>query len=210
MRHNYKILGLSGVLVSIILLVILGIPLLTGQPDKAGEPEAALIGASSEVKQESDPTQGREPFAIFLLRGNLTVAEVMRRSLDQLQLQREPFLTEEDILAYWIDDHVIEVSEAAIQRIEELQVSMSGLPFVVVVGETPIYTGAFWTSLSSLSFSEGVVIDVLMTSMKDVIKLQLGYPEMWGGFRGQDLRCDPRILEALEAAGKTKSASSTP
>ncbi|RPI22750.1 MAG: hypothetical protein EHM70_23375 [Chloroflexota bacterium] len=87
------------------------------------------------------------------------------------------------------------------EKLRYLTVPVSGLPFVWVAGGERVFAGAFWTSISSLSFDEGIVINVLPIDQNRV-RLALGYPESPGFFRGDDLRLDTRILQAFENAGK--------
>ncbi len=68
-----------------------------------------------------------------------------------------------------------------------------------MVGTERVYSGAFWTPASSLSF-DGIVIQV--PPLDDALHIQLGYPESPELFRGQDHRSDPRVLKSLRLAGK--------
>ena len=83
-----------------------------------------------------------------------------------------------------------------------MPVKVDGIPFVVCVGEQPIYAGAFWTPLSSLSF-DGVVIMQPFDTDGTTIRIVLGYPGQ-DAFTGSDPRADDRVMKALEAAGKLK------
>jgi hypothetical protein len=99
----------------------------------------------------------------------------------------------------------LELTDAAYRRIQALfvtPVKVSGLPFVVCVGAERIYTGAFWTPLSSLSYDGVVILQPLSTDTKH-IQIELGYPAP-EAFTGNDPRADPRITHALEVAGKFK------
>jgi hypothetical protein len=97
----------------------------------------------------------------------------------------------------------MELTATAYRRIQELfpiPVKVNGIPFMVTVGSEPIYAGAFWTPLSSLSF-DGVVIMQPFSPDETVIQIALGYPGSDATTRG-DPRSDPRVMEALRAAGK--------
>ncbi len=144
-------------------------------------------------------------FAIYLPGQNLSPAEVSKADLRTLRLADEPVLASGDIVFYASDTHEIRLTPAAAERLARLKVPGGGpgIPFVVCVGREPIYSGAFWSLTSSLSF-EGVAIEVFPRATRDAIRIQLCYPESSEMFEGQDLRSDPRILRALEQAGKLK------
>ncbi len=144
-------------------------------------------------------------FSIYLLANEVPATELSTADLDDLELQKEPILSIDDIIAYSKDTHEIEVTAEAYERIQQLYslpVEVRGIPFVVCVGGDRVYAGAFWTPLSSLAF-DGVIICQPFDMDKHVITIGLGYPTM-EAFRGEDPRSDPRILQSLEAAGKLK------
>jgi len=62
-----------------------------------------------------------------------------------------------------------------------------------------VYRGAFWAGYSSQSYA-GVVIDPTL-AWQGKVRIALGYPTR-DAFQGQDPRADPRILQALQQAGK--------
>ena len=144
-------------------------------------------------------------FAIYLLAEDLPPAEWSQAGLNSLALQEQPLIATADIVAYARDTHEIELTAAAYARVQgryTLPVDTDGMAFVVRVGDDRIYAGAFWTPLSSLSF-EGVVIMQPWEEDRRVIHIGLGYPTPQA-FRGVDPRADPRIMQALEQAGKLK------
>ena len=154
-----------------------------------------------------------EGFAIYLLSGKLSPAEVAQADLRTLELADKPILSTEDIVTYARQTHEIRLTAAAVERIGQLEVPVSaaGLPFVVCVDKEPIYSGAFWSALSCWSF-DGVVI---MTLPGVLPGAQRGYIRIEASFSGEraDPRSDPRILRALEAAGKLRddgTLASTP
>jgi len=87
-----------------------------------------------------------------------------------------------------------------VQQIFSTPVKVNGIPFVVCVGTERIYTGAFWTPLSSLSF-DGVVIIQPFNKDETTIQISLGYPGS-DMFTGRDPRVDKRILYVLAQDGK--------
>jgi hypothetical protein len=158
----------------------------------------ALIALLASCGWPSWPTPTAEPgaFAIYLLEGNLSPKEIAGLDLADLPLQDEPVLAQDDLEAYVWDRHELVLTPEAIGRIEELEVPVSGLAFVVAVGPERIYQGAFWVPWSSLSY-EGVVIQLPPIPPSRRLRIQLAYPASPELFAGQDPRFDPRIREAL-------------
>lgn len=161
---------------------------------------ACVPGARETTRQSSG-----DEFAIYLLAEDVKSAALLTADPNAVRLDEKPIISTGDIRSYDASTHEIRLTSAAYQRILELftvPVDTDGLPFAVCAGGGPVYLGAFWTPLSSLSF-DGVVIMQPMTPETDTIRIELGYP-------GPDLvimkdpRSDERILQALRRAGKLK------
>ena len=162
----------------------------------------AVLAGCTPATSEPDPVEG---FSIYLVRQVGSGPQVREQDLTLLELEDEPFLSQDDIVAYSWETHTITLTEAARERLAALEVPLTtGRPFVVCVGDERIYPGAFWVSYSSMSFN-GIVIDTLFAQMGNgSIPIQLGYPESPEFFVGEDLRSDPRIEQALSEAGKLR------
>jgi hypothetical protein len=143
--------------------------------------------------------------AIYLVRPGLAAQQVLEMRLAELELEKEPILSGEDIVTYTWDTHEMELTTPARERVAALQVpATTGVPFVVCVGDERIYSGAFWVSWSSMSFP-GIVIDTTLATMDGhSLRIQLGYPGSPEFFEGEDLRSDPTILQSLTASGKLR------
>ena len=139
-----------------------------------------------------------EGFAIYLLTRDIPISEMP--VISHLKLADKPIISLRDIVSYSKQTHEIELTGEAYRRISELEIPVSGKVFVVSVDRRPIYWGAFWTPISSMSF-EGVTIRKPLTSAQYTIKLELGYPSS-DFFTGDDPRSNITILESLEQAGK--------
>lgn len=85
--------------------------------------------------------------------------------------------------------------------VANLKVQVRGLAFVVCIDRHPIYTGAFYTPLSSMSYDGVIIVTPLDCDVTaaghHMIQLELGYPGP-SFFSGEDPRPDPAILESLE------------
>ncbi len=150
------------------------------------------------------PSQARG-FSIYLLADEVPATELSMVDLDGLELQEEPIVFDDDIIAYSRETHEIELTAEAYERIQQLftpPVEVRGIPFVVRVDAERIYAGAFVTPVSSISF-DGVVIGQPFDRDRRVITIGLSYPSP-EAFTGEDPRSDPRILQSLDAAGKLR------
>jgi hypothetical protein len=142
-------------------------------------------------------------FSIYLLAQNISPEQLA--ILSHLELENKPFLSINDIVTYAKATHEIELTTSGYDRLHSLSIPTNGRAFAVCVNGELIYSGAFWTGISSQSF-DGVVIlidPIYATKEYPVIQIQLGYPGS-GFFHGDDPRSDPRILQVLEQAGKLK------
>jgi hypothetical protein len=164
--------------------------------------EAAMMRiAGRRAQMESVESPGE--FAIYLvdLDQGMSAQDALQVNLSELELEDTPILAIDDIISYDWETHAITLTDAAYERLAQLQVPVApGVPFVVCVGNEPIYRGAFWAIYSSASF-DGIAI--VLPPVKELpIRIQLGYPESLELFAGEDLRSDPRIFQALTEAGK--------
>jgi hypothetical protein len=165
----------------------------------------SLIAGCQVRSQVTKTGQPAAEFAIYLLDDDLSPSVQPGADLSQLDLQEEPILTGQDLLSYSMTTHELELTRTAYDRIQRLfptPVNVSGTPFVVCLGQDPVYAGAFWTPLSSLSYG-GVVILQPFGQEEYKIQISLGYPGP-GAFTGKDPRADSRLMNALEAEGKLK------
>ncbi|MGC9523837.1 MAG: hypothetical protein ACP5HG_18450, partial [Anaerolineae bacterium] len=139
--------------------------------------------------------------AIYLTAEGVTPADLLpedagpegaTRSLEEIPLQAGPLLTLVDIVSYDAVTHAFTLTAEATERLAQLAIPVAGPPFVLTVDDQPIYGGAFWTPLSSLSY-DGVVIMLMPTGEPafETYRIELGYPGP-DFFRGEDPRGDPR------------------
>lgn len=144
-------------------------------------------------------------FAIYLLAQDIPATKLSQIDISQLILQNKPIIANDDIVSYDRSSYTIELTQGAYTRIRQIfpmPVKVDGIPFVVCVGKERIYTGAFWTPVSSLTYN-GVIIMQPFDTTKTTIQISLGYP-VPDVFTGDDPRADPRIIKALEQDKKLK------
>jgi hypothetical protein len=158
-----------------------------------------------EVEEVDVPLEG-EPFALYLLGDpQITGPDIKNYDLDQLPVAGEALIKTEYLISYDWDNHGMNLSPFAYQQLLAIfsgGMPSSGVPFVIMAYEEPIYAGAFWTLLSSLSF-DGVTILQPSDPAGQTLYITLGYPNE-DYFTGEDPRDNPRLQQALEDAGKLR------
>ncbi len=107
-----------------------------------------------------------------------------------------PVITSSDIRSYDRNHHELTLILSAFDRLTKLEVPVYGLGFAVCVDKEVIYSGAFWSSVSSAAYNGPVIVMPLSGQTATTVKIELGYPSP-SFFEGQDPRSDPRILDAL-------------
>ena len=137
-----------------------------------------------------------------LLTQRLPEGPLSAEQLAGLSIEETPILSLEDILSYDESSHEMTMTSGAAERIRDLDVRVNGRPFVIRVAGEPIYAAAFWTPISSMGF-DGVIIMQPWQPDQQTVRLELGYPSA-AFYAGQDPRDDPRIIDALDLAGKLR------
>ena len=141
-----------------------------------------------------------EGFALYLPSREIPVS--VMPALSHVDLADESLISVDDIISYAKETHEIELTAGAYERISKLEVPIDGRVFVACIDRSPVYWGAFWTPISSISF-DGVAILKPLASERHLIQLQPGYPSP-EFFTGEDPRPNPEILQSLLRAGKLK------
>jgi hypothetical protein len=143
--------------------------------------------------------KGSEGFAIYLLKEDVLPTQLP--ALSHVDVEGGPLIATSDVVTY--QDHILTLTPAAFQRVARLKVPVRGLSFAVCVDRAVIYTGAFWTPISSISYDGVVIMQPLPSIEGNTIMISLGYPA--SSFLNPNLtdpRGDARVVEALRAAGK--------
>ena len=165
---------------------------------------AAIVACCFFLPPGGCVAEAREGFAIYLTRDNVPPAQM--EALSHVEIAENPIVSMADVVSYDVATHEMVLSQGAFERIVELEVPVSGTSFVVCVDGQPVYRGAFWTPISSLSF-DGVTICQPLDPMDPTsIQLQLGYPSA-EAYEGEDPRNAPDVLCPLQEAGKLQSIS---
>ncbi len=158
---------------------------------------AIIIGAFIPLSGCSAPNQ--EGFAIYLTKDDIPPAQMP--ALSHVDLAEQPVIAMNDIVTYNTQTHELKLTTTAFERIVNLEVPVRGKSFMVCVDKKPIYAGAFWTPISSMSF-DGVTIWKPFPSQEPrVVTLALGYPSS-SFYGGEDPRNNTEVIKALQQAGK--------
>ncbi|APV43470.1 hypothetical protein Dform_00107 [Dehalogenimonas formicexedens] len=139
-----------------------------------------------------------EGFAIYLTKNDISPA--MLPAMNYIGLADAPLISGDDVVSYNAETHEIRLSDQAFIKITQIEVPTAGKSFVVCVDKQIMYVGAFWTPISSQSF-DGITIMKPLTTDPKTITVRLGYP-IASFFKGYDQRSNPKIIDALEKAGK--------
>jgi len=147
-------------------------------------------------------TSRGEGFAIYLTQNDVPPASMP--ALSHIDIAGQSVISLSDILAYDAQTHDITLTTSAYKRISKLEVPVQGRSFVVCVDKNPVYWGAFWTPISSISF-DGVTIwkPGFGVARENTVRLELGYPSP-SFYGGEDPRSNTQVLLSLERAGKLR------
>jgi hypothetical protein len=140
-----------------------------------------------------------EGFAIYLTEEDIPPG--MIESLSHVKIADQPVISTEDIITYNAQIHEMKLTDKAFERISQLEVPVSGTSFLACVDKKPVYWGAFWTPISSISFDGITIWKPFGSQETKVITIELGYPS-FAFYSGEDPRNDDEIMESLEQAGK--------
>jgi hypothetical protein len=171
----------------------------------------ALLIMVSTIPFSSGCTNAKgDGFAIYLTKEDIPPAQMEAAQMEDLihvDITEQPIISMEDIIEYNAQTHELKLTTSSFERLCQLEVPVGGKSFVVTVDRKPIYWGAFWTPISSISF-EGVTIwKPFNFEEPHIITLQLGYPSL-SFYGGEDPRNNPEVIGALEQAGKLISKQS--
>jgi hypothetical protein len=140
-----------------------------------------------------------EGFAIYLTQGDIPPSQM--EALSHVEIADQPVIAIDDIISYNAQTHELKLTAGAFERISELEVPVQGRSFMVCVDRGPIYWGAFWTPISSISFDGVTIWKPYSFEEPYVITLELGYPDS-SFYGGEDPRDNTEVLQSLEQSGK--------
>ena len=138
---------------------------------------------------------------LFLLDSYSMIDNSYQIDESTVMTKASPLISYSDFISYDSGDYEFQISDKAKNAIDEVEHSVHGVAFAVKANGTLIYSGYFWPSYSSAS-CDWVVIDPMMTSVDNKIKVCLGYPGLIQGQVIPDNRNDSRIIEIFKNDNK--------
>jgi hypothetical protein len=144
-------------------------------------------------------TTNQEGFAIYLTKEDIPPSQM--EALSHVDTVKLPIISINDLVTYNAQTHEMKLTTSAFNRVCQLEVPITGKSFMVCVNKEPIYWGAFWTPISSISFDGVTVLKPLSSQELNVITLELGYPSL-SFFSGEDPRNNMEVMESLDQANK--------
>jgi hypothetical protein len=140
-----------------------------------------------------------EGFGIYLTKDNIPPAQM--EALSHVEIAEQPIISIKDIITYNAQTYEINLTASAFERIYSLEVPVRGKSFMVCVDKQPIYWGAFWTPVSSISFDGVTIWKPFGSQETTIITLELGYPSS-SFYVGEDPRNNIEVMRSLEQTGK--------
>jgi hypothetical protein len=176
---------LSSALFSLILLLVIG-----------------LISSFNSCTKCSESTENGE-VSFYLLESFDTLKTSYKIYKATAIVKSEPLIKFSELLSYDQSKYTFKLSESAVNTLKNMQFSLSGTGFAVKAGSEIIYTGYFWTPISSMS-CDWITADPLILSGGNKIKISLGYPSPKFAKGVPDDRNDERLLDIFEKSCKLK------
>lgn len=118
-------------------------------------------------------------------------------------IQKDPLIAYREFKSYNAQKHLFKISNSAAELVKDLDHSVHGLPFAMVANDEVVYTGYFWPSYSSMG-CQWIVIDPLMFSGDNELRVELGYPGQIEGMDIPDERNNELILDIFRRDDKLK------
>jgi hypothetical protein len=159
----------------------------------------AFVMALTLIMSSGCDTTNNEGFAIYLTKHDIPPSQM--EALSHVDIADQPIISMEDIITYNAQTHGLSLTTNAFERISELIVPVSGKSFIVCVDKAPIYWGAFWTPISSISFDGVTIWKPLDSQETKILTLELGYPTP-SFYSGEDPRSNTDVIKSLDKAGK--------
>ena len=133
---------------------------------------------------------------VFAVAGYFLLSHQLQGSFGIYLLENNTLvISDEDIVWYSRTSHEIRLTELGVKKIEGLQVSVYGSPFVIKINGEKIYNGSFVTPISSIPQPPSeVVIETLVQN--NTIKIKMGYPP--SQFGAEDPRNNPKIFDYFQ------------
>ncbi len=152
---------------------------------------------SSCNKATTDP---KGDVAIYLLESFDTLDASFRIDAAGVVTKPEPFIKYSDLLYYNKKNYTFKLSKSAADLLEKSQFSIYGVGFALKANDEILYTGYFWSSLSSASCDWIVIDPISIVNRK--MKVKIGYPNSSFARGVEDKRNNKTLLDIFKRDGK--------
>ncbi len=122
------------------------------------------------------------------------------RAIDEssIKLNKDALLRDEDFISYDRNQFSFTISASAMQKIQDMEHSTSGIPFALLADGALVYSAYFWPSYSSASCDWIVTNPLFMPA--NTMSMQLGYASVAKDI--PDRRNHTRLIGVLDATGR--------
>lgn len=134
---------------------------------------------------------------IYLLEDYNTAENSMVIKTDGIVLADNPIVYYNEILEYNSEEYSFELSPEASTRVG----GEFGSAFAITIEDEIIYTGYFWSALSS-AIVDWVVADITLYEYNNIITVALGYPWLSDSMNIPDRRNNRDLLSVFARDGK--------
>ncbi len=140
---------------------------------------------------------------LYLLESYQTEDQSCAIVFSSVKINEAPLIAYPDIKSYDSKKRIFKISDAAAVVVKDQEHSVNGIAFAVVANDEVVYTGYFWPAYSSAT-CQWIVIDPLMISGDNELRVELGYPGLMDGAYIPDERNNEQILDIFRRDGKLK------
>jgi hypothetical protein len=151
---------------------------------------------------EENPGYSGEKLEFYLLKSFNAVNGSSEIKSQSVVLEDFPLIYYEEIIGYDPSTCTFRISGAKITEIKNMMIPSAGIAFAVTIDKQIIYTGYFYTVISSIPCDWVVIMTNSVSSLSSEIKVELGYPVENEKLKSIDPRNDKRILKLLSTENK--------
>ena len=139
---------------------------------------------------------------IYLLKSYETNDSSNEIKTSSIILKNYPIVRYSDIISYDSLIHAFKIIESKKDELQDKKWSMSGNGFAIAINKEIIYSGYFWSGLSSMSCDWIIIDPTVYLYDNSELRVELGYPAENEELLSRDPRNDERIINLLQKDSK--------
>lgn len=151
--------------------------------------------------RNEDLVNPADSIELYLLESYETVEGTCIISESSCKIETVPVISYSDFISYNSTNYTFEITNEAIEAVNNLEHSLSGLAFAITADREIIYTGYFWPMISSLACN-WTTISPDIIEFSNEMRVNLGYPAQTEGVSIDDKRNHPIIISTFKRDGK--------